>query len=78
MNSIDTKKTSTSGVVLPVSLFDEVDMLFIVNLCKARQIFVSDRETDLTLSTDRLYAPFTSIYQKFDQRRIHEINEFMA
>jgi len=76
MESIDTRKTSASGVYAPVSLFDAVDMLSMANLVKAPQIFASGLSNRLNVALAMLYAVFKAIYQKFDRRRMVLIYRF--
>ena len=65
MNSIDTRKASESGVIPPVSLLDAVDMLFMFNPMRARQILVSKPSNRLALAMASPGAVFGFIYQKF-------------
>ena len=74
MNSIDTRKASDSIAKATVSLFDAVDMLFMGNPLRARQIFVSEPSNRLTLTMARAMRDFRVHLSKISQRRVHKIN----
>jgi len=76
MRDKDTRKASESIVYPTVNLLDDVDLFFMVNLKKARQIFASRLSNGLKLSLDSVCAAFKPIYQKFDTRRMDEIYSF--
>ena len=74
MNSIDTRKASDSIAEATVSLFDAVDMLFMGNPLRARQIFASEPSNRLTLPMARAMRGFRAHLSKIFQRRVHKIN----
>ncbi len=65
MNSIDTRRASENGVIFPIILLNAVDMLFMFNPLRARQILVSKLSNRLQLATASLCTVFGIIYQKF-------------
>ena len=74
MNSIDTRKASDSIAEATVSLFDAVDMLFMGNPLRARQIFVSEPSNRLNVTIARSMRGFQAHLSKICERRAYEIN----
>ena len=76
MNDRDIRKGRVSVALATVKGLDKIDMLFMINLCEARQIFISKVKTLLTVTQAMPCKCFNFICQKFDTRRIYETNGF--
>ena len=70
MHSTGTRKASDSIVCAMVSLIDTVNGLCMINLEKARSIFVPDRKNRLNVALAMPCAIFTSIHQKLPRAEI--------
>ena len=65
-------KTSDSIAKATVSLFEAVDLPFLMNLVKVLHIFAADRSSRLTLAMARAMRGFHFHLQKCDWRRMDE------
>ncbi len=74
MNSIDTRKASASLAEATVSLFDDVDMLFMGNPLRARQIIASEPSNRLNVTSAMFMRGFQAHLSKICARRVYEIN----
>jgi len=74
MNSIDTRKTSVSIAEATVNLFDTVDVLFIGNPLRARQMIASEPSNRLNVTIAMSIRGFQAQLSKICERRVYEIN----
>ena len=75
MKNEDTRKVCKSIAKAMVNGLNDGDLFFMDNLFEARQIFVPVCSNRLFVAMAMLYAVFTNIHQKFDQRRMDIIYE---